>query len=60
MPRLIIFFFVLPLQGGFAKCFLGTMMPTKQPYALKIVAKSTLAKARAKQKVIYEHISTDS
>ena len=26
-------------------------MPSKAPYALKIVAKSTLAKARAKQKV---------
>jgi hypothetical protein len=38
-------------QGGFAKCFLGTLIPSKQQYALKIVAKSTLAKTRAKQKV---------
>lgn len=38
-------------KGGFAKCFLGTLIPSNHLYALKIVAKSTLAKTRAKQKV---------
>ena len=38
-------------QGGFAKCFLGTSLQSKTQYALKIVAKNTLVKPRAKQKV---------
>lgn len=38
-------------KGGFAKCYIGTLASTKRTYALKIVAKSTLAKTRAKQKV---------
>ena len=38
-------------KGGFAKCFVGILASTKKTYALKIVAKSTLAKTRAKQKV---------
>jgi hypothetical protein len=38
-------------QGGFAKCYLGTAIPSKQQYALKIVLKSTLSKPKAKQKV---------
>ena len=35
-------------------------MTTKQPYALKIVAKGTLAKARAKQKVHHARAPTPS
>lgn len=38
-------------KGGFAKCFVGTLLPSKTLYALKIVAKSSLTKSRAKQKV---------
>lgn len=38
-------------KGGFAKCFVGTLLPNKTLYALKIVAKTTIAKPRAKQKV---------
>ena len=38
-------------KGGFAKCFIGVLASTKKTYALKIVAKSTLSKTRAKQKV---------
>lgn len=40
-----------PRQGGFAKCYLGTAIPSKEQYALKVVLKSTLSKPKAKQKV---------
>ena len=43
------------LQGGFAKCFLGTSLQSRTQYALKIVAKSSLVKPRAKQKVRATH-----
>ena len=33
-------------KGGFAKCFVGHLLPSKAPYALKIVAKSSLTKSR--------------
>jgi hypothetical protein len=52
-------------KGGFAKCYVGTLLATKVNYALKIISKSTLAKTRAKQKVnsavkfLFEHISTN-
>lgn len=45
----ILLFFVL--KGGFAKCYLGTSMQSKNQYALKIVSKGTLLKPRAKQKL---------
>eukprot|EP00605_Chrysophyceae_sp_TOSAG23-4_P002605 GSChrysophyteH1.ASY1.ANO1.2876.1 assembled CDS len=38
-------------KGGFAKCFLGTSMQSKNQYALKIVSKDSLVKPRAKQKL---------
>lgn len=38
-------------KGGFAKCYLGTSIPSKEQYALKIVLKSTLSKPKAKQKL---------
>jgi hypothetical protein len=40
------------MQGGFAKCFQASHLPSQTQYALKIVSKSTLAKSRARQKVI--------
>ena len=33
-------------KGGFAKCFVGHLLPSKAPYALKIVAKNSLTKSR--------------
>ena len=33
-------------KGGFAKCFVGHLLPSKAPYALKIVAKSSVTKSR--------------
>jgi polo-like kinase 1 len=39
-------------QGWFAKCYELTNLETNQLYAAKIIAKSTLTKPKAKQKVI--------
>jgi serine/threonine protein kinase len=44
--------FQLILQGGFAQVFLSTNISTKEKYALKIVAKSSLVKPRARLKVL--------
>ena len=33
-------------KGGFAECFVGHLLPSKAPYALKIVAKSSVTKSR--------------
>ncbi len=41
-------------KGGFAKCFEFTCCDTKKIYAAKVVAKSSLVKSRAKQKLISE------
>jgi len=38
-------------KGGFAKCFEFTNLNTKKMSAAKVVAKATLSKHRAKQKV---------
>jgi serine/threonine protein kinase len=45
-------YFQLTLQGGFAQVFLSTNISTKERYALKIVAKSSLVKPRARLKVL--------
>lgn len=37
--------------GGFAKCYEGMNIETKQMYAIKVIDKTTLQKSRAKQKV---------
>jgi len=51
---------LLNSQGGFAKVFAGTLAgPNRAQYAIKIVAKCSLQKVRAQQKVQYictEHI----
>ena len=39
-------------KGGFAKCYEVTNLDTKKIQAAKIIAKSTLTKSRARQKVI--------
>jgi polo-like kinase 1 len=39
-------------KGGFAKCYEATNLETKKVMAAKIIAKSTLTKNRARQKVI--------
>lgn len=44
---------LLLFQGGFAKVFVGTLLPSKHEYALKIVSKASLAKERARLKVVY-------
>jgi polo-like kinase 1 len=41
-------------KGGFAKCYEFTCMDTKKISAAKVVAKSSLLKSRAKQKLISE------
>jgi polo-like kinase 1 len=41
-------------KGGFAKCYEFTCMDTKEIHAAKVVAKSSLLKSRAKQKLISE------
>ncbi len=41
-------------KGGFARCFEFTCHDTKKIYAAKVVAKSSLVKSRAKQKLISE------
>jgi polo-like kinase 1 len=38
-------------RGGFAKCYEVTNLETKKIYAAKIIAKSSLNRSRAKQKV---------
>jgi len=45
-------------KGGFAKCYEVIDMETNQVYASKIVAKETLIKGRARQKVKYLLITT--
>jgi hypothetical protein len=40
-------------KGGFAKVYLCTAMDTGKQYAVKVVAKSNLVKARARQKVCF-------
>lgn len=41
-------------KGGFAKCYELTNPETKQLFACKLVAKSSLTKSRAKQKLMSE------
>ena len=41
----------IKIQGGFAKVFAGTLAPNRSQYAIKIVAKCSLQKPRAQQKV---------
>jgi polo-like kinase 1 len=41
-------------KGGFARCFEFTSQDSKKIYAAKVVAKSSLVKSRAKQKLISE------
>ena len=38
--------------GGFAKCYEGMNLETKQMYAIKVIDKATLQRSRAKQKVL--------
>eukprot|EP01031_Cornospumella_fuschlensis_P024433 gene24433-29533_t len=38
-------------KGGFAKVFIGTLLPSKHDYALKIVSKASLTKDRARLKL---------
>lgn len=38
-------------KGGFAKCYEITNLETKKLQAVKIIAKNTLTKSRARQKV---------
>jgi polo-like kinase 1 len=38
-------------KGGFAKCFEATNMDTQKRFAIKIINKENLKKAKAKQKV---------
>ena len=45
-------------KGGFAKVYLCTSMDTGKSYAVKIVPKTNLVKARARQKVSYNVIGT--
>ena len=41
-------------KGGFAKCYEFNCMENKKVFAGKVVAKSSLVKSRAKQKLISE------
>lgn len=41
-------------RGGFAKCYETTNLETKKVFAAKIIQKSSLARTRAKQKLISE------
>ena len=41
-------------KGGFAKCYEAIDMETQEVYALKVVAKATLVKQRAKAKLVSE------
>jgi hypothetical protein len=47
-------------SGGFAKCYEGTNIETKQKYAIKVIDKVSLQKNRAKQKVLNPSISIAS
>ncbi len=38
-------------KGGFAKCYEVTNLDTKKMFAAKIIAKASLTKSRARQKV---------
>ena len=38
-------------KGGFAKCFLFTDIETSEVFAAKIIAKSSLVKTRARERV---------
>jgi polo-like kinase 1 len=42
-------------KGGFAKVYLATALDTNKAYAIKIVPKANLVKARARQKVRCSH-----
>ena len=42
-------------KGGFAKCYEVTNLETKKTLAAKIIAKNTLTKNRARQKVLYTY-----
>lgn len=44
------------MQGGFARCYEMTCEETGIKYAGKIVAKSSLVKPKAKQKVSRHHM----
>jgi len=41
-------------KGGFARCYEFTSLDTRKVYAAKIIAKSSITKARAKQKLMSE------
>jgi len=41
-------------KGGFAKCYEFTKLDTKRISAAKVITKSSLAKSRAKQKLMSE------
>ena len=43
-------------KGGFAKCYEVTNMENKKVLAAKIIAKSSLKRKRAKQKVPYYYV----
>lgn len=43
-------------KGGFAKVYLCTALDTNKAYAIKIVPKANLVKARARQKVRSLHL----
>ena len=43
-------------KGGFAKCYVGTSERSRTNYAIKLVAKSSLVKTRAKLKVSINRI----
>ena len=43
-------------KGGFAKVYLCTALDTGKQYAVKVVSKSNLVKARARQKVCVRNI----
>jgi hypothetical protein len=43
--------------GGFAKCYRGIDLSSKEEVAIKVVEKTTLARSRAKQKVTLEKCS---
>ncbi len=44
---------LLIMIGGFAKCYEGINIETKQMYAIKVIDKTTLQRSRAKQKVYF-------
>ena len=44
-------------KGGFAKCYVGTSLQSRTNYAIKLVTKASLVKARAKQKVCHTYFT---